>query len=87
MAANVAGRDVQSVTGFNLAMIKRELDLNPWDVAPSTIIDSFKPVQPPDEDKWRIPYLEKLLVERDLIETNLEDTKWIDSLIESICIN
>jgi len=40
-----------------------------------------------DEDKWRIPYLEKLLVERDQIETNLEDTKWIDGLIESICIN
>ena len=87
VAANIVARDVQSTTGYNLAMIQRETNLCPWSVAPSMIMSAFQPVQPPNEDKWRIPYLEKLLVERNELETNVQDTKWIDTLIESICIN
>ena len=87
VTANIVGRDVQTCTGRNLAMIQRETNHNPWDVPPAVILNAFQPVQPPDADVWRLSYLKKLLQERKQIQNKLEDTTQIQELINSLCVN
>jgi hypothetical protein len=41
----------------------------------------------PDQDRWRLPYLGRLLEERGERFHNMEDTVGITELIDSLCIN
>ena len=48
---------------------------------------SEKLVELQDQDKWRVPYLGRLLEERGERFHNMEDTGEISELIDSLCIN
>ena len=87
VAANIVGQDVQTVTGYNLAKMEREMEVDPWTDSPSSIWAAFEPVQPPEPDKWRISFLKKLLLQRAEHHNNLEDSSDIDELINELCIN
>ena len=47
------------------------------------LIETEQPV--PETDLWRVPLLEKLLVQRRQLEVNTEDTKAVSELIDSPC--
>ena len=87
LVANLVGHDLQSTTGSNLARLKQETGLNPWASTPSMIKNTLtlNEASVPEEDKWRPPLLEKLLLQRHMMENKLEDTKEIQSLIDSLC--
>ena len=87
--SELVGRDMGSTTGKNLALLERETGMNPWSSPSwkvSAKLDSMKaPV--PVQDIWRLDYLGKLLRERYRLSKELQQTKQIDALIESLCIN
>ena len=87
--SELVDRDMGSTTGKNLALLERETGMNLW-LSPSwkvsAELDSLKaPV--PFQDIWRLDYLGKLLRERYRLSKEVEQTKQIDTLIESLCIN
>ena len=41
----------------------------------------------PEQDKWRLPYLGKLLEQRGDLYYQLEDTSELTELIDSLCLN
>ena len=72
--ANIVGRDVRTTTGSNLHLIGNVTGLDPWRCFDSQVkrVMKEKLVKVPEMDKWRLPYLGKLLEQR---------------LIESVCVN
>ena len=84
--ANIAGRDLGSTTGINLAFIKKESGQNPWESSSFEVLKNLQgPAPPPRTDEWRIPYLEKLLKYRHTLEQNLCDTTEISQTIDTLC--
>ena len=77
LVANLVGRDVQSTTGKNIARLPEETGLNPWVATPFMIkkVLTENEATVPEEDKWRLPLLEKLILQRYAMENQLEDTK------------
>ena len=60
-------RDLRSSVGSNLALLRQETGLDPWVIGPGhlqTALLAKDRVVVPDRDKWRVPYLERLLAER-----------------------
>ena len=60
----LAGRDRLSVTGKNLAMLEEEFGLDPWTQTGNMFKGNYKGYSIPDADKWRLPLLQKLLIQR-----------------------
>ena len=87
LVANLVSHDVQSTTGNNLARMKQETGLNPWTATPSMVKTALinNEVSVPEEENWRLPLLEKLLLQRHEMENQLQDVKEIQSMIDSLC--
>ena len=88
--ANLVSRDVQTTTGSNLRLIERETGLSAWSTGPGKLKDALvrheiAPVE--DREKWRIPLLNKLLIQRQELFYLGEDIEDISGLINSLCIN
>ena len=83
--ANISGKGIESTTGQNLAGIYRETGLNPWCASPSMVKSYYNSVTCNEEDLWRIELLRKYLSTRLEMENNLEETKEITALIDSLC--
>jgi hypothetical protein len=85
------GRDLRTTTGRNLRLISNETGADPWSESPAKIkkVLAEQPVEIPDIDRWRIPYLGSLLEKRqmahysgnEILKTSLAD------MIDSLCIN
>ena len=91
--ARVVAKDIRSTTARNLRMLESETGGLTWAASAKKIreeLDSRKPAIPA-EDIWRVPYLGKLLEERDgLVYQGEEDSKQVErlqSLIDSLCSN
>ena len=83
--SGIVSNDIQSVTGRNLANIARLFQLNPrMDPASAFKVKDIG-YMTPEEDQWRLPFLEKLLDQRREIWTCEEETSHVDELIESLC--
>ena len=76
---------LRSTTGKNLQLIERETGLNPWTTNATLVKESLKRPPVPNEDMWRLPLLDKFLTRRKEQEVQLEDTRAIDDLIDSLC--
>ena len=83
--ANICGRDLESSTGQNLAGIRRETGINPWSASSMMVKSFYNDSQCEERDLWRINLLRKYLDTRLEMEKNLEDTKEITKLIDSLC--
>ena len=85
--ANKMMRDMGSTTGSNIARLQLETGLNIWSTTSAKVrealVEKEQPV--PEVDQWRIPLLEKLLVQRRNMEVQTEDTKAISEIIDSLC--
>ena len=67
VVAKLAARDLRSSLVTNLALLQREAGLDLWVVSPGHLQAALlakERVEVPDRDKWRVPYLERLLAER-----------------------
>ena len=87
--ANLVARDVRTTTGANLHFLTEMTGLDPWQCSPKDVkaVMAEKLVELPDQDKWRVPYLGRLLEERRESFHNMEDTNENTELIDSLCIN
>ena len=65
--ALLASRDVRSSLSSNLALVRELSGLNPWMAGPAHLraaLEAADRVPVPQQDSWRAPLLEKLLVAR-----------------------
>ena len=87
--SELVGRDMGSTTGKNIAMLERETGLSPWTELPVKFSQKLAALktQIPEQDLWRLEFLSKLLRERYNLSKQLIDTKYVSSLINSLCIN
>ena len=89
--ARMVAKDVRTVTARNLRLLETESCGQSW-IAPAVRIHeglaSREPVVPA-RDSWRIPYLGKLLEERDGLvyegEDQSEEVEELQELIDSLC--
>ena len=63
--------------------------LDPWTCSPKQvkIVMSERLGQLPEQDKWRLTYLGRLLEERGEKFFSMEDTIQLTELIDSLCVN
>ena len=88
--ANLVSRDVQTTTGTNLRLIERETGLSAWITGHVKLKDALvqkETVQVEEREKWRIPLLNKLLIQKQELLYLGEDIEDISGLINSLCIN
>ena len=65
--ASLAGSDIRTITGKKLKLLEKLSGLDPWIFGSGRI--KQEPVKTetgevPDQDQWRVEYLDKLLEER-----------------------
>ena len=89
LVASLAGRDLSSTTGINMAKIQAETGLNPFTARPKAVrhVLEEKEATVPTADLWRIPLLVKLLRQRADMDVNGEKLDAINNLIDSLCIS
>ena len=87
----VAQRDIRTVTGSNLALIRTETRMDPvhdclWKL--KKMMQS-RVASVPEVDEWRLDYLTKLLTQRGEASYRTEDdeVQRLSDLIDSLCIN
>ena len=88
--ANLASRDIQTTTGRNLKLVERSSGLSAWDVSQEKLKEAIKTketVAVEKGDLWRIPYLSKLLGQRQELVYLGEEVEEVSNLINSLCIN
>ena len=89
--AGVAKRDIRSVTGSNLALLKMETGVDPLHGSMSQLKTKLymKRASPSDLDRWRVEYLGKLLAERGEAFYRADESvvQRLSSLIDSLCVN
>ena len=85
--ANKLVRDRGSTTGINIARLREETRLNTWTASPAKVRHVLLEAEQvvPDNEQWSIPLLQKLLEERQVMESDLSNTDNIDDLISSLC--
>ena len=87
--SHIVARDVRTTTGNNLNMIRELTGLDPWSCLGNQVkkVLGGKLAEVPQQDSWRLLYLEKLLEQRGEMYYQMEDTTELTELIESICLN
>ena len=86
LLAELVGRDASSTTGNNISRLWQETGLNPWTSSPSEIVSRLSKSSVPTRDEWRLPYLQKLLIQRNTMKSELENTSEISLIIDELCI-
>ena len=91
-AALLQARDLRTTLGKNIAQVEKETGQDVWTASPElvrAILTERETAEPPPEDAWRLPYLDKLLLQRgEAHREGLKDEeKRIQELINSLCIN
>ena len=92
--SRIVAKDVRTTTARNLRFLEVETGGGTWATALIGLREKLKERDPevPAEDGWRVPYLGKLLEERDMLlyqglaETD-DEVELVQSLIDSLCTN
>ena len=92
LVARLAGRDIRSNAGSNLALLRSETGLDPWEVSNSQLKAALlreSRVETPPMDFWRPSYLAKLLKQRMEAYYKADEGECLEvqKLIDSLCIN
>ena len=91
-AALLAARDLQTVTGRNLALVAELSGQDPWTASTARVREALREremVPVPEGDSWRCNYLHKLLEQRQraYYSGDKEKDMEISSLIDSLCVS
>ena len=81
----MVARDEKSVTGHNLEQLRQEFSLDPWTRSSRMFKAAYKGYIVPEQDKWRLPLLERLLSQRREMSTCDENVESVTELIDSLC--
>ena len=90
--ARLVSRDIRTTTGTNIRVVEEASALSIWDCCQDKLRDAIRrkeQVEVEANDEWRIPYLNKLLAQRqelDYLGQEVEKTM-VDDLINSLCIH
>ena len=92
--ARLVAKDIRTTTARNLRLLEVETGGGTWATSLTLLKEKLKEQDPvvPLEDRWRVPYLGKLLEERDMLlyeglaETEPE-VESVQNLIDSLCTN
>ena len=89
--ARMASRDIRTTLGSNLAHIRTETGLNPWEFGGERMkmeLIKYNSSEVCENDEWRIGFLSKLLNQR-LFEyyDGSQDCKELDGMINSLSTN
>ena len=89
LLSELVGRDASSTTGRNLIMLEQETGVSSWSSSPRQVSDILSAVVTPvpEQDEWRLPYLQKLLTERYKLNAEAKDTQDISFIIDNLCVN
>ena len=85
-------RDVQSVTGKNLTLLKEVSSLNPWTTKQCQLRNALiaaELVEVPFVDQWRLPYLWSLLAQKSQANSSVleKQESRLEGLINSLVRN
>ena len=86
---NIVAREIRTTTGRNLDLVRRLTGLYPWNCTPFQAKKALSSLdaEVPSVDKWRIPYLAKLLDQRGEDHFQMKNTSDLTDLIDSLCVN
>ena len=92
ICTRLAARDIRSNIGANIAAIKNETGLDPWVIGARRIRKELRlnvSIKIEENDKWRIPYLSKLLHDRTIAHFNCNNKEedHLNDLIHSLVTN
>ena len=92
VAALLASRDKRTSIGANLALVADLTDMDPWTAGKRELRAALEEAMRPEipaGDEWRVTALHKLLSARITATYNYDkiETKRVQDLIDSICIN
>ena len=92
IVSRLAARDMRSTLRSNLALLREETGLDPWIVSPAHLrreLISAETSSIPAEDQWRVPYLKKLLDQRNSAYYcgEQEREEHLQKLIDSLVVN
>jgi hypothetical protein len=86
-AALLCARHKRTTLGKNIAFIEELTGRDIWGISPDlvrNILAQLETVSPPPEDTWRLPYLEKLLMQREELHVmGMEEE--LQEIINSLC--
>ena len=93
--ANLVSRDIRTPTGSNIRMVEDASGLSVWNTCQIKLRNQIRKkelVEIENQEKWRIPYMSKLLGQRqELVYQGMdkeeEEMTRIDDLINSLCTN
>ena len=83
--SKLVSKDIRSMTGKNLSFLASEFGLDPWTNSAEKFKKSYVGCLVPEEDKWRLPLLGKLLVQRSEMVLFEEEVQIITDMIDSLC--
>ena len=83
--ASIVGRDQESVTGRNLSHLSEVFSLDPWTQHVTQFHKMYQGYSVPEQERWRLPLLVKLLEQRRVMAACEEEVEDITGLIDSLC--
>ena len=87
----VAQRDIRSVTGSNIALVRQEAEMDPVHCCLGKLKRRLQSrvASVPDLDRWRLEYLARLLKQRGEASfmADSAEVRRLSTLIDSLCIN
>ena len=92
VVALLAARDIRSSLGANLALVRAETGLDPWEAGRGELqaaLEAADRAPVPQQDSWRVPYLGKLLTARLQAHyaADREEEKRLQGLINTLVVN
>ena len=92
VVALLAARDIRSNLGANLVLLRAETGMDPWTAGRGELqaaLEAANQAPIPQQDRWRVPYLRKLLTERLQAHyaADKEEEERLQGLIDSLDIN
>ena len=84
LARNIS-RDAKCTVFKNIQLIEQISGPNPWDYASWRILENIENVAAPPNNNWRMKMLLKLLETRGQKSAQLEETKRLTLMINSLC--
>ena len=81
----IISKDVRSVTSRNVELIRSVSGMSPWDYSKWRVKMNLPKAVPPENNSWREGLLSKLLESRKNSQSQVEDTKLVDAMIDSLC--
>ena len=83
--ADIVCQDIRTTTAKNLALVRSESGIDSFTVPASLVRRNVKLTEIPVNHEWRLSLLEKLLAQRKVMESELQEITTLSQTIDSLC--